>query len=215
MKGILGKKIGMMQVFDDTGRRLPLSVIKATPGVVVRIKTVETDGYAAVQVGFDSCDLKKLNRPEAGVFKKTLQTKTGYRTLKEFRVDNPEEYKVGQEIKVDQFAPGDKVDVRGRTIGKGFAGTIKKYHFGRGPMTHGSKNKREPGSIGMSATPSRVHKGKKLPGHMGAVNRTVQRITVYKVDGEKNLLFLIGGVPGSRNATVTIQETAKKKRIAG
>ncbi len=215
MKGIFGKKLGMMQVFDESGRRVPLSVVKATPGVVVRVKTVETDGYGAIQVGFNSCDLKKLNRPEAGVYKKTLQTKVGYRDLKEFKVDNPNDYKVGQEIKVDQFAAGDKVDVRSRSIGKGFAGTIKRYHFGRGPMTHGSKNKREPGSIGMSATPSRVHKGKKLPGHMGSVNRTVQRITVYKVDEEKNLLFLIGGIPGSRNANVMIHETAKKKKLAG
>ncbi len=214
MKGILGKKLGMMQAFDDTGRRVPLTVVQATPGVVVRVKDASTDGYAAVQVGFDACELKTLNRPEAGVFKKALQTKTGYKTLKEFRVDNPGDFKVGQEIKADQFSAGDLVDVRGISIGKGFAGTIKRYHFSCGPKTHGSKNKREPGSIGLSATPSRVHKRKKMPGHLGAVRRTIQRITVFKVDEEKNLIFLIGGIPGSRNGTVTIQETVKKTNQA-
>ena len=212
MKGIVGTKLGMTQAFDETGRRHALTVVKADPGVVVRMKKQDVDGYSAILVGFDARDLRKISRPSAGLFKKTLQTKTGYKILKEYRVENPDEYKVGQEITVELFSPGDMVDVRGRSIGKGFAGTIKRHHFGRGPMTHGSKNKREPGSIGTSATPSRVNKGRPMPGHLGAVMTTTQRIKVFKVDPDNNLIFLIGSVPGPRNGTVTIRQTVKPKK---
>lgn len=212
MTGMMGKKLGMTQAFDDAGRRYALTVVQADAGVIVRVKSLESDGYAAITVGFSPCNPRKLNRPKVGLFKKVLQTKEAYRILKEFRVPNPEEYKVGQEVRLDQFQAGDLVDVRGRSIGKGFAGTIKRHHYSRGPMTHGSKNKREPGSIGMSATPSRVHKGKKMPGHLGAAFRTVQRIRVFKVDLEKDLIYLEGSVPGSRNGVVTIRKTVKARK---
>ncbi len=211
MKGIVGIKLGMTQDFDESGRRQAVTVVEAKAGTVVRVKTPETDGYFAIQVGFRECDPKKLNRPQAGHVRRHLQSKTGLRTMKEFRVEEGSEFKVGQAITVEQFSPGDLVDVQGKTVGKGFAGPIKRHHFSRGPMTHGSKSKREGGSIGMSATPARVLKGKKMAGHLGAKTATVQRIRVHRVDPEKGLLFLVGGIPGSRNGIVTVKGTAKPK----
>ncbi|MCB9477340.1 MAG: 50S ribosomal protein L3 [Deltaproteobacteria bacterium] len=213
MKAIVGKKLGMTQTFEESGRCVGLTVVEATPGVVVRVNSGEDgDSAGAIQVGFFETDPLKLNRPDAGQFKNLPGKKAGYKVLREFRVADAGQYKVGQEITVEQFAAGDLVDVQGRSIGKGWAGTIKRHNFARGPMTHGSKNKREPGSIGMSATPSRVHKGKRMAGQMGNKTATVQRLAVYKVDPEKNLIFIIGGVPGSRNGVVTIKETVKPRR---
>lgn len=211
MKGIVGKKMGMTQAFDETGRCYALTVVKAEPGVVVRVKNAESDGYNAIQVGFESIDAKKLSRPEAGQYKKHLPTKAAYRMLKEFRVDNPADFKVGQAISVDLFAAGELVDVQGVSIGKGFAGRMKRHHHGRGPVTHGSKNTRESGSIGTSADPSHVIPGRPMPGQLGHKTRTVMRIRVYKVDAEQNLIFLQGGVPGSRNGTVTVRGTIKPR----
>lgn len=212
MKGIVGKKMGMTQAYDETGRRHALSVIKAEPGIVVRVKSAETDGYDAIQVGFAEVEAKKLNRPDAGQFKKHLPTKAAYKTLKEFRVENPKDYKVGQAITVELFAEGELVDVQGVTVGKGFAGNVKRNHFGRGPMSHGSKNRRESGSIGTSAAPSRVVPGRRMPGQLGNKTRTVQRIRVFRVDAQNHLIFLLGGVPGHRNGIVTVHETVKKTK---
>ena len=195
----------MTQVFDETGNMVPVTVIEAGPCVVTQVKTVESDGYSAVQVGFGR-RTKKLSKPAQGHLKQA-----NVRDLQEFRVEKPEEYKVGQEIKVDVFSAGDWVAVSGVSIGKGFAGTVKRYHHGRGPMTHGSKSHRIPGSIGAGTTPGRVYKGRKMPGRMGAVMATVENISVARVDKEKNLLLVCGSVPGKAGNVVTIRKLASAK----
>ena len=208
MAAIFAKKLGMSQIFEDDGRCVPVTILEAGPCVVVQVKTPDTDQYSAIQIGFDVKDLKKVNKPMTGHFKKS-GLDNGFRVLGEIRVNKSEEYELGQVIKADIFKSGDLVDVTGKSKGKGFAGTIKRYNFGRGPMTHGSKNKRPPGSIGTSATPSRVIPGKKMPGHMGDHRVTIQRLRIFDVDIERNLIFIEGAVPGGRNNIVTIKTSVK------
>ncbi len=189
MNGLLGEKIGMTQVFDEAGNVVPVTVIKAGPCVVTQIKTVEKDGYNALQLGFGKA--KRLNEPLRGHLKEA-----NAKYLREFGVKKPEDYRVGQEIKIEIFKPGDTVCISGISIGKGFAGTVKRYHHGRGPMTHGSKSHRIPGSIGAGTTPGRVFKGRGMPGRMGTDRVTLKNVKVINVDTEKNIIMIRGAVPG-------------------
>jgi len=207
-KFILGKKIGMTQLFNDAGIAVPVTVVQAGPCAVVQKKTVETDGYNALKLGFEEVPEKKLNKPEKGVFAKIKVSPRKY--LREFRTDNVDKYEVGQEIKVaDMFSDGDKVDVSGISKGKGFQGVMKRHGQRRGPTTHGSKYHRRVGSMGSGTDPGRVFKGKKLPGHMGVQKVTVQNLEVFKVDGERNLLLIKGAIPGPKGGLVVIKETVK------
>ncbi|HHY60892.1 MAG TPA: 50S ribosomal protein L3 [Clostridia bacterium] len=208
MKGILGKKLGMTQVFNDQGMVIPVTVIEAGPCVVVQKKTVENDGYSAVQLGFEPRAERRVNKPLRGHFAKAGVKPFHY--LREFRVENPDDYQVGQEIKVDVFAAGDLVDVKGISKGKGFAGGVKRHGFGRGPMAHGSKYHRRPGSLGAKG-PARVFKGRKLPGHMGHRTVTVQNLEVVKTIPERNLLLVKGAVPGPRKGLLVITKAKKAK----
>jgi len=206
-KAILATKVGMTQVWDENGVLIPVTVLQAGPCVVTQVKTLENDGYKAVQVGFLEKREKLLNKPLKGQFDKAGVSYK--RFLREFRFENAEEYKVKDEIKADIFAEGDKVDVSATSKGKGFASAIKKYGQHRGPMTHGSKFHRHQGSNGTSATPSRVLPGKGMPSHMGAVKVTTQNLTVVKVDAEQGLILVKGAVPGPKKALVTIKEAVK------
>lgn len=206
-KAILGKKVGMTQVFDSEGRALPVTVIEAGPNVVVQKKTMENDGYAAIQVGFVDAKERRVTKPLKGHFAKAQVAVKKY--LRELRLEGAEGFEVGQELKADVFAVGEKVDVSGVSKGKGFAGAIKRHNFHRGPMTHGSKYHRAAGSMGASSDPSRTFKGKKLPGHMGAQNVTVQNLEVVMVDPEKNVILVKGGVPGIRGSLVMIKDSVK------
>ena len=209
MAAIYGRKIGMTQVFEESGRRVPVTVIEAGPNVVLQVKTMNKERYSAIQVGFLEKDLKKFNKPQNGHFAKV--GKTGYVFVGEIRLEDVSGYKPGDKVMADVFSAGDLVDVTGKSKGKGFAGTIKRYNFGRGPMTHGSKNKRPPGSIGTSATPSRVLPGKKMPGHLGDARVTTQRVKIHGVDLERNLILIEGAVPGGRNNIIQIKSTVKPK----
>jgi large subunit ribosomal protein L3 len=203
MKGILGRKIGMTQVFDpETGVVTPVTVIEAGPCPVVEVKTPDADGYEAVQLAFDAVAERKLSKPEIGHLKKNGVEP--HRHLVEFR--GPSEAVVGEAVTVDTFEPGDRVKVSGISVGKGFQGTIKRHNFARGPVTHGSHNIRKPGSIGASATPSRVFKGIKMAGHMGSKRRTQVGLVVHSVDAERNLLLVKGAVPGPKSGLVEIRE---------
>ena len=206
-KGIIGKKLGMTQIFAENGAAIPVTVIEAGPCQVVQKKTVETDGYDAVQLGFEDVKDKHVNRPAAGHFKKAGVT--GKRFVREFKFENTEDYNLGDEIKADIFAAGDKVDATAISKGKGYQGAIKRFGQHRGPMAHGSKFHRHQGSNGACSSPSRVFKGKGMPGHMGCVKVTVQNLEVVRVDAEKNLLLVKGAVPGPKKALVTIKETVK------
>ena len=206
-KAILATKVGMTQVWDENGVLIPVTVLQAGPCVVTQVKTLENDGYKAVQVGFLEKKEKLVNKPLKGQFDKAGVSYK--RFLREFRFENAEEYKVKDEIKADIFAEGDKVDVSATSKGKGFASAIKKYGQHRGPMTHGSKFHRHQGSNGTSATPSRVLPGKGMPSHMGAVKVTTQNLTVVKVDAEQGLILVKGAVPGPKKALVTIKEAVK------
>ncbi len=206
-KAIIGKKIGMTQIFDENGKVLPVTVVEAGPCVVTQKKTVENDGYDAIQVGFGDVREKLVNKPAKGHFAKAGVSLR--RTLKEFRLEDTSAYEVGQEIKADLFAVGDKVDVSGVSKGKGFQGVIKRWNQQRGPMSHGSKFKRAPGSMGAASDPSRTFKNKKMPGHMGAANTTVLNLEVVKVIAEKNLILIKGGIPGPNKSTVVIRNTVK------
>lgn len=206
-KAIIGKKIGMTQIFDEQGKVIPVTVIEAGPCVVVQKLTTEKNGYEAIQVGYGEVREKLLNKPAKGQFVKAGVSLR--RTLKEFRLENSSEYEVGQEIKADIFEVGDKVDVSGVSKGKGFQGAIKRWNQQRGPITHGSKFKRAPGSMGASSDPSRTFKNKRLPGHMGSVNTTVLNLEVVKVIPEKNLILIKGGVPGANKSQVVISNTVK------
>jgi large subunit ribosomal protein L3 len=209
LKSILGKKIAMTQMFTDDGRLVPVTVLEAGPCVVAQVKTFEKDGYLSVQVGFGDIKEKKINKPIGGHFAKNkLSSK---RHLVEFRTDNESVYNIGEEIKIDIFNVGEKVDVSGVSIGKGFAGGIKRWGFSGGPASHGSHSHRIPGSIGSSATPSRVYRGKKMPGHMGSVKRTTQNLEIVKVDVKNNLLFLKGSVPGAKGNLITVKSAVKQK----
>ncbi|MEX3746704.1 MULTISPECIES: 50S ribosomal protein L3 [Lysinibacillus] len=205
-KGILGRKIGMTQVFAENGDLIPVTVIEATPNVVLQKKTVDTDGYEAIQVGFEDKRVKLSNKPEQGhVAKANTAPK---RFIREFRNVNVGEYEVGQEVKVEIFAEGDVIDVTGVTKGKGFQGVIKRHGQSRGPMAHGSRYHRRPGSMGPVA-PNRVFKQKKLPGQMGGTVVTIQNLEIVKVDAERNLLLVKGNVPGSKKALVTVKTAIK------
>ncbi len=206
-KAILGLKVGMTQIFDKEGKAVPVTVIAANPNIVVQKKTVENDGYSAIQVGFDDKAEKRVSKPIKGHFAKAKVATKRY--LREFRLEDAAAYEVGQEIKADVFKEGDKVDVSGVSKGKGFAGSIKRHNFHRGPMGHGSKYHRQSGSMGASSDPSRTIPGKKLPGHMGAENTTVQNLEVVRIDLDKNVILVRGAVPGIRGSLVMIKNTVK------
>ena len=207
-KAILATKVGMTQIFNENGMLIPVTVLQATPNVVTQVKTVENDGYAAVQVGFGEIRDVLVNKPRKGHFAKAGVANK--RFLREFKFENAAEYAVGQEIKADIFAEGDKIDATGISKGKGFQGAIKRHGLSRGPMKHGSKYHRHAGSNGPATTPGRVFKGKHMPGQMGAVKVTVQNLEVVKVDVENNLLLVKGAVPGSKKALLVLKETVKK-----
>ncbi|MDT2813246.1 50S ribosomal protein L3 [Vagococcus carniphilus] len=206
-KGILGKKVGMTQVFTENGELIPVTVIEATPNVVLQVKTVETDGYEAVQVGFQDKREVLSNKPAKGhVAKANTAPK---RFIKEFNDVELGEYEVGKEIKVDVFQAGDIVDVTGTTKGHGFQGPIKRHNQSRGPMTHGSRYHRGPGSMGAASDPSRVFKGKKLAGRMGGDRVTIQNLEIVKVDTDKNVILIKGNVPGVKKSLVEIKTAVK------
>lgn len=206
-KAILGKKIGMTQIFDANGKIVPVTVIEAGPCVVVQKKTVEKDGYNALQVGFGDIREALVNKPKKGHF--TSAGVAVRRFVKELRLADITGYEVGQEIKADVFEAGERVDVSGVSKGKGFQGTIKRWNGHRGPMSHGSKFHRAVGSMGGSSDPSRTFKNKKLPGHMGNVNTTVLNLEVVKIMPEKNVILIKGGVPGPNKGIVVIRNTVK------
>lgn len=211
-KTILGIKLGMTQIFTEDGKVIPVTVVESGNNIVIRNKTVDTDGYYSVQLGFGEIKEKKVNKPMAGQFKKFGVKAVKY--IREVRLAAESEYKIGDVIGVDIFAEGDLVDVVGTSKGKGFAGGIKRHHFARGPMGHGSKSHREPGSTGamLSGPGGRVIKGKKLPGRMGGVRTTVQRLKIVKVDTNRNLLLIKGAIPGPKKGFVIIKETVKPSR---
>jgi len=205
-KGILGKKLGMTQVFAADGKIIPVTVVEAGPCVVVQKKTTATDGYSAVQVGFGAIKEKLVTKPAKGHFSK--HGVKVHRYLREFRLDSIDALNVGDEIKADIFAEGDLVDVSGISRGKGFAGGIKRWNFHRGPMGHGSKFHRAPGSLGKRSW-ARVPKGRKLPGHLGSEKVTVQGLRVVKIDMDRNLLLIKGAVPGAKGSLITIRDSVK------
>ena len=209
-KGIIGKKIGMTQIFDEKGNVVPVTVIEATPNVVAQVKTVETDGYNSIQLGYGEVKDKHINKPEKGHF--TKDGLTAKKHLREFRVEDVENYKVGDEVKADIFEAGEKIDVQGTTKGKGFQGVIKRHGQHRGPMGHGSMYHRRPGSMGSTSTPGRVFKGKKLPGHMGRVTVTIQNLDVVRVDMDKNVILVKGSVPGAKGAILKIKSAVKASK---
>ncbi len=208
-KGILGKKVGMTQYFTEAGELIPVTVVEVTPNVVLQLKTIENDGYEAVQLGFD--DLREVlsNRPAKGHVAKANATPK--RFIREFNNVELSEYEVGQEITVDVFKAGDIVDVTGTSKGKGFQGAIKRHGQSRGPMAHGSRYHRRPGSMGGASFPSRVFKGKALPGQMGGDRITIQNLEVVKVDAERNVILIKGNVPGSKKSLVEINTAIKSK----
>ena len=209
-KAILAKKLGMTQIFDEAGKVIPVTVIEAGPNAVIQKKTVENDGYEAVQVGFVDLKEKKTNKPTKGHFAKAGVTPKKF--IKEFRLDDVSALNVGDEIKADIFEAGEKVDVAGITKGKGYAGTIKRWGQHRGPMTHGSGYHRGPGSMGMCSDPGRVFKGKRLPGHMGVERVTIQNLAVVKVDAEKNIILIKGGLPGPKGGLLIVKNTVKGRK---
>ncbi|MBE9208160.1 50S ribosomal protein L3 [Nostoc sp. LEGE 06077] len=205
--GILGTKLGMTQVFDDAGVATPVTVIQAGPCTVTQVKTKQTDGYAAIQLGYGEVKPKALNKPLLGHLAKSSAPALNH--LSEFRTDNSSEYTLGQEIKADIFSAGQIVDVIGTSIGRGFAGNQKRNNFGRGPMSHGSKNHRAPGSIGAGTTPGRVYPGKRMAGRLGGTRVTISKLTVVRVDAERNLLLIKGAIPGKPGALVTVVPAKK------
>ena len=205
-KAILGRKVGMTQIFDETGKVIPVTVIEAGPCTVTQVKTVEADGYSAIQLGFVDAKESKLTKPEAGHFTKAKLSPKKH--LREFRLTDAS-YNVGDEIKADVFNVGEMVDIQGKTKGKGFQGVIKRHGQHRGPMGHGSMYHRRPGSMGATSTPGRVFKGKKLPGHMGNVTVTIQNLEVVSVDMDKNVILVKGSVPGPKGAILKVKSTVK------
>ena len=206
-KAILATKVGMTQIFNEDGALIPVTVLQAGPCAVTQVKTVENDGYKAVQVGFVDTREKLVNKPVKGVFDKAGVSYKKF--VREFKFENAEDYSVADEIKADIFEAGDKIDATAIAKGKGFQGAIKRHGQSRGPMAHGSKYHRHAGSNGSCSTPSRVFKGKGMPGHMGAKKVTVQNLEVVKVDVDNNLILVKGAVPGPKKALVTIKETVK------
>ena len=206
-KAIMAKKIGMTQIFDEHANLIPVTVLEAGPCVVTQKKTIENDGYEAIQVGFGEVKSKHVIKPAAGHFAKAgVEAK---KFLKEFRLEDITAYEVGTELKADIFAAGDKVDVTGTSKGKGYQGAIKKYNQSRGPMGHGSKSHRVAGSMGAATSPGRVMKGKGLPSHMGCVQVTVQNLEVARVDADKNLILVKGAVPGPKGTVIAIKDSCK------
>ena len=202
--GLIGRKLGMMRLFAEDGSVVPVSVIVAAPNTVTRLRSVERDGYAAVQVGAGVA--RRVTRPVAGQLPELPKDAPRPRVMREFRVDSTEGFEMGQSLDVTLFAAGDLVDVTGVSKGRGFAGTIKRHHFHRGPVTHGSTNTRQPGSIGAGTTPGRVYKGMKMSGHLGDRRITVQKLEVVRVDPDRQLLLVRGAVPGARNAMLLIRK---------
>ncbi|TMD65377.1 MAG: 50S ribosomal protein L3 [Chloroflexi bacterium] len=209
-KGLLAKKIGMTQVFTEKGELLPVTVLEAGPCVVVALRAVQKDGYGAVQLGFGSVNDKKINKPAAGHFKKAGVA--AHRHLREVRLKADATYEVGQALKADLFSAGEWVDVTGTSKGKGFSGQHKRHHFGRGPVTHGSHNIKQPGSIGSSSTPSRVYKGMRMAGQLGNQQRTTTHLKVVRVDLERNLLLINGDVPGHKNSVVLVKDSVRQPK---
>ena len=207
MKTLIGRKVGMTQIFDEAGKVIPVTVIEAGPCVVAQVKSIETDGYNAIQLGFGDVKESKLNRPEKGHFAKAKLALKKH--LREFRVDAIDGVNVGDEIKVDTFVAGEKIDVQGTSKGKGFQGVIKRHGQSRGPMGHGSMYHRRPGSMGPTSTPGRVFKGKKLPGNTGRVNVTIQNLDVVKVDLDKNAILVKGSVPGAKGPILKLKTSVK------
>ena len=207
MKTLIGKKVGMTQIFDEKGRVVPVTVIEAGPCVIAQVKSVETDGYNAIQLGFGDVKESKLNKPEKGHFAKANIAPKKH--LREPRVDSVDGITVGTELTVSEFAEGDKLDIQGTSKGKGFQGVIKRHGQHRGPMGHGSMYHRRPGSMGPTSTPGRVFKGKKLPGHMGRVTVTIQNLDVIKVDNDKNVVLVKGSVPGPKGAILKLKTSVK------
>lgn len=200
--GLLGNKIGMTQIFDESGNIIPVTILKVGPCVITQVKTENLDGYKAVQVGYSNVSNKTLTQPELGHLQKSNIQALKY--LKEFRVDNENDFEVGQILKVDLFSPGQVVTVKGKTVGKGFAGLQKRHNFSRGPMTHGSKNHRAPGSIGMGTTPGRVLPGKKMAGQLGNKITTIKKLKVVQLNLEENILVIKGSVPGKPGNLLSI-----------
>ena len=201
--GLFAKKVGMTQIFDDAGTIQPVTILKTGVCQISQIKTLTTDGYNAVQVAYNEEKIEKINKPTLGHLKKVGDR--GFKSFGEFRVSKPEDFKLGQIIKVDTFNVGQKVRVTGKSIGKGFAGNQKRHNFSRGPMTHGSKNHRLPGSVGAGSTPGRVYPGKKMAGQLGGDTVTLKNTEILYVSSEDNILVLKGSVPGKNNTVLKIQ----------
>jgi large subunit ribosomal protein L3 len=207
-KGLLAKKIGMTQVFTEKGELLPVTVLEAGPCVVIALRAIQKDGYGAVQLGFLAAKEKQLNKPAAGHFKKAGVA--AHRHVREIRLKADASYEIGQALKADLFSAGELVDVTGTTKGKGFSGQHKRHHFGRGPVTHGSHNIKQPGSIGSSSTPSRVYKGMRMAGQLGNQQRTTMHLKVVRVDVDRNLLLVNGDVPGHKNSVVLVRDSTRQ-----
>lgn len=200
--GLLGNKIGMTQIFDESGNIIPVTILKVGPCTITQIKTEATDGYNSIQIGYTNVSSKSLTQPELGHLQKSNIQPLKY--LKEFRVNNAQEFEVGQILKIDLLSPGQLINIKGKTIGKGFAGLQKRHNFTRGPMTHGSKNHRAPGSIGMGTTPGRVLPGKKMAGQLGNKVTTVKKLKVIQINLEENILVIKGSVPGKPGNLLSI-----------
>jgi large subunit ribosomal protein L3 len=200
--GLLGNKIGMTQIFDQSGNIIPVTILKVGPCIVTQVKTTSKDGYDSIQIGYSNVSNKALTQPELGHLQKSNIQPLKY--LKEFRVNNIEEFKIGQVLNVDSFSPGQLVNIRGKSIGKGFSGLQKRHNFSRGPMTHGSKNHREPGSIGMGTTPGRVLPGKRMAGQLGNKITTIKKLKVIQINAEENILVIRGSVPGKPGNLLSI-----------
>ena len=205
--GILGTKLGMTQIFDESGLAIPVTIIKAGPCTVTQIKTKEIHGYNAIQIGYKEINQNKLTRSQLGHLK--INSIEALKYLKEIKIKSPENIKIGNSLAVDTFKIGSKVNISGKTIGKGFAGTVKRHNFTRGPMTHGSKNHREPGSIGQGTTPGRVYPGKRMAGRLGGSNRSVKNLQIMYMNLESNLLVIKGAVPGKIGNLLFINSTDK------
>ncbi len=209
MSALLGKKIGMTNVFSADGRLVPVTVLQVGPCVVTQVKTEETDGYTALQLGFDEKSIEKMNKPDAGHLKKT--TDKGFRVLREFRADSVADVEAGAIISAYVFTVGEKISVTGISKGRGFQGTIKRHGFSRGPETHGCRNHRKPGSVGNSAWPGKIIKGKKMPGHMGVDKTTVKNLTIVDIKHDDNLILVKGAVPGFKTGVVEVRKADVKK----
>ncbi|MBF0210087.1 MAG: 50S ribosomal protein L3 [Desulfamplus sp.] len=208
--GILGKKIGMTNVFASDGRFIPVTVIQVGPCYVTQIKSDKSDGYNALQLGFGEKSLSKVNKPAAGHFSKSGSA--AFSTLREFRVDSTDSYQLGQPITLEMFSVGQKINVSGISKGRGFMGTVKRHGFTMGPKSHGSRNIREPGSVGCSAWPSRIIKGKKMPGHMGVDRKTVKNLEIIDIRPEDNIMLIKGAIPGAKTGILEIVKVDTKKR---